>query len=153
MPARHTTHSNDLPPTPGTYALLIDVGEPITIQIGRPGRFTLQPGHYLYVGSALGPGGLRARVGRHLRQHKRPHWHIDALTAAAPVTAIWAVESTTRLECTWANALRDLPGVSAPVPGFGASDCGCEAHLLRVPDPQAVQPCLSTTTSARVLLY
>ena len=69
-----------LPAAPGSYVLLITVAAPLTIHAGRLGAIALSPGTYAYTGSALGPGGLRARVGRHLRAEKRPHWHIDALT-------------------------------------------------------------------------
>ena len=42
------------------------------------------------------------------------------------------------LECVWSQALLELPGASAPVRGFGASDChsGCEAHLVFFVQPQ-----------------
>ncbi len=122
-----------LPAQRGTYALLLRVGAPLEVQVGRLGRFSLAVGHYLYVGSAHGAGGLRARVGRHLRAEKKPHWHIDALTARVPVVAVaWRV-SPERLECLWAARVAALEGVRAPVLGFGASDCGCQAHLFHVP--------------------
>ena len=100
---------------------------------GCLGTFTLAPGRYAYVGSAHGSGGLAARVGRHLRADKPRHWHIDALTATAPVVEVWYAASPTRLECTWAAVLRDLPGVVLPIPRFGASDCSCPSHLHLLP--------------------
>ncbi len=147
-----------LPAEPGTYALLIRVAAPLRIQPGRLGSVTLDTGWAVYVGSALGPGGLRARVGRHLRQEKRPHWHIDALTGAAPVVAVWAAVTGERLECRWAAALRDLAGTAIPARGFGASDCQCEAHLLIVADPEAARLALArvaalATPPARLLVY
>ncbi|NLX08061.1 MAG: GIY-YIG nuclease family protein [Chloroflexi bacterium] len=125
---------SDLPHTPGTYILLLRLDQPLTVQVGRLGRFELAPGSYAYVGSAHGPGGLAARVTRHLRTAKRPHWHIDYLTARAPVIALWLDASPARLECVWAGALRQAPGVTVPIARFGASDCACPAHLFRVPD-------------------
>ena len=117
----------------GTYALLLRLGSPLRVQVGRLGRFELAAGHYLYVGSAHGAGGLRARVGRHLRTEKKPHWHIDALTARVPVIAVaWSV-SPQRLECIWAARVAALEGVRVPIAGFGASDCACRAHLFSVP--------------------
>ena len=67
----------------------------------RFGKLTLAAGQYAYVGSAHGPGGLRARVGRHLRAEKPLHWHIDYLTAALPVMHVVTVVVTdgARLEC------------------------------------------------------
>lgn len=142
-----------LPSAPGTYALLIRVDAPLVIHAGRLGTVALERGWYVYTGSAHGPGGLRARVSRHLRPDKAPHWHIDALTSAAPVAGVWAVAAPERLECTWAAALRALPGVLLPAAGFGASDCTCPAHLLQVTDPAAVAAALNATLPAGHLLY
>jgi Uri superfamily endonuclease len=102
---------------------------------GRLGEFRLAPGYYVYVGSAHGSGGLRARIGRHLRRDKRRHWHIDALTNALPVIAVRAAAAGPEQECAWVRRLLALPGASAPVKGFGSSDChsGCPAHLVRLP--------------------
>ncbi len=68
-----------LPSAPGTYALLIRVDAPLVIHAGRLGTVALERGWYVYTGSAHGPGGLRARVSRHLRPDKAPHWHIRAV--------------------------------------------------------------------------
>ena len=138
------TQNSELPPTPGAYTLLLRLDTPTTIRAGRLGAITLAAGHYVYTGSARGPGGLRARVGRHLRDDKKRHWHIDALTAVAPIVEVWHLETTARLECAWAAALRELPGVTVPARGFGASDCACDSHLLRVPDPAAAKTKLAT---------
>jgi Uri superfamily endonuclease len=127
---------SDLPATPGSYALLLKVDAPLLLDMPRQGKVTLAAGQYAYVGSAHGPGGLRARVGRHLRAAKPLHWHIDYLTAAAPVVHVVAVASTARLECSWVKRLLALSEASAPAPAFGSSDCrsGCPAHLVRLPD-------------------
>jgi len=145
--------SPTLPPPPGRYVLLLRLDTPRTVRIGRRGELTLAPGMVAYAGSALGPGGRRARVGRHLRAEKRPHWHIDALTAAAPVVAVWAVESPVRLECAWAAALSAQPGSTIPARGFGASDCTCPAHLIRIAAPEAIPAALAATVPPEVLLY
>ena len=47
--------------------------------MGALGRIELQAGTWLYVGSARGPGGLAARVGRHWRDGVPKHWHMDYL--------------------------------------------------------------------------
>lgn len=127
------TQSANLPAEPGTYVLLMRLAEPCRLTVGRLGTFELAAGWYAYVGSAHGPGGLTARVGRHLRRDKKPHWHVDALTAAAPVQAVWLRASGERLECIWARRLAALQGVHTPVPGLGASDCRCRTHLFRIP--------------------
>jgi Uri superfamily endonuclease len=128
----------DLPAAPGAYVLLLTANAPAVLNMPRFGKLTLATGQYAYVGSALGPGGLKARVGRHLRAEKPLHWHIDYLTAALPVVHVvtLAVTDGARLECTWVKRLLGLNGASAPAPGFGSSDCrnGCPAHLVRLPD-------------------
>lgn len=120
---------DDMPPVAGTYALLVFLDRARQVPVGRLGVCRFSPGWYVYLGSAHGPGGLRARVGRHLRRDKAIHWHIDALTAVAPVRQVWYVVAEKRLECRWAERIRQLPGSSMPVSGFGASDCACAAHL------------------------
>jgi Uri superfamily endonuclease len=123
-----------LPAAPGSYLLLLDLAAPTRLMVGRLGTFDFPAGRYAYAGSARGAGGLRARVARHLRSEKRLHWHVDYLAARAPVVEVWYVESIERLECAWAARLSALSGASVPVEGFGSSDCGCRAHLVRLPD-------------------
>jgi Uri superfamily endonuclease len=122
-----------LPVETGTYALILTLESPQTVTIGRLGNYDLSTGYYLYTGSAHGAGGLRARLGRHLRGGKRVHWHIDYLRKIAKVSA-WGYlvsSSASAYECQWSQWLADIPETTVPVPGFGASDCrcGCQAHL------------------------
>ena len=119
-----------LPDQSGTYALILRLPRCATIDVGRLGRFQFPAGWYVYVGSARGPGGLAARVSRHLRSSKRLHWHVDYLRAEARPDQIWYAVGTRKRECVWAQALTSLPGASIPVPGFGASDCRCPAHVV-----------------------
>lgn len=114
---------------PGTYALLLQADRRQIVQVGRLGRLTVEPGCYVYVGSALGPGGMRARVGHHSRLAARPHWHIDYLRRAATLRAVWYAYDSVRREHAWADIFARMPGASIPLPGFGASDCTCPAHL------------------------
>jgi Uri superfamily endonuclease len=122
-----------LPDGPGTYVLWVRLTGRMTVQVGKLGTITLPHGMYAYVGSARGPGGLRARLQRHLRPDKPIHWHIDAVTALVPVQAIWFESSPERLECRWARTLAALPDIATPFPGFGSSDCRCRSHFLAVP--------------------
>lgn len=115
---------------PGTYALILRATSRQTAQVGRLGRLAMQPGFYVYVGSALGPGGLKARVGHHLRPVKRRHWHIDYLRRETECVAVWYAYGTVRQECAWADAFSSLRGSTIPLPGFGSSDCRCPAHLF-----------------------
>ncbi len=115
-----------LPSEPGAYVLLITLSEQ---HRGRfAGKdFTLEPGRYAYCGSAKGPGGIAARVGRHFRRDKKAHWHIDQLTIAA--ASISALAYPGQGECALMARLVEA-GASVPFPGFGSSDCRlCAAHL------------------------
>lgn len=117
---------------PGTYALVLRVDSAARLQIGRRGIHTFPAGWYVYAGSARGPGGVRARVERHLRTHRRPHWHIDYLREAAEVVDVWVARQEKFTEHDVVKLLTGIEGVTVPVKGFGSSDCraGCEAHLL-----------------------
>lgn len=120
-----------LPDCPGTYLLCLESRVDREIAVGRLGHLHLTPGFYLYVGSALGPGGLRTRVGRHARRHKTKRWHIDYLRTHVSLREVWYSCGEERREGAWSHHLAELPGAVAPWPGFGASDCPGEEHLFR----------------------
>jgi Uri superfamily endonuclease len=124
-----------LPDRSGTYALILSLPRCATIDVGRLGRFQFPAGWYVYAGSARGPGGLAARVSRHLRSSKQLHWHVDYLRAEACPDRIWYAVGTRKRECAWAGRLASLRGASIPVPRFGASDCRCPAHLIHFATP------------------
>ena len=126
---------HDLPSVHGAYVLPLFISRSQAIIIGRLGQHCLPVGHYFYVGSACGAGGLRARVGRHLRGDGARHWHIDYLRGAAEVRNVFYTVTDTSVECLWSQALAQLPNAFIPVPHFGASDCrsGCRAHLVALP--------------------
>ena len=118
-----------LPAEPGTYALVLRSSSTRTIRIGRIGALTLRPGYYVYIGSAFGPGGLRARIARHARRAASPRWHVDYLRRYARIESV-CYYCGEHFEHELAAAIRALPGAAVPMQGFGSSDCGCEAHLL-----------------------
>jgi len=138
MPNGRADSAVSLPDESGTYVLRLRVPEPTSVEVGALGRVELTPGRYAYVGSAFGPGGLRARVRRHARNgpDKSLHWHVDYVRAAARLEgAVWSTDDV-RHECTWAQHLRALDGARVPCPGLGASDCDCSSHFVRLPaDP------------------
>ncbi len=124
-----------LPPLPGAYWLVLYLAAPARLAVGRLGNTVFPAGWYVYTGSARGPGGVRARLGRHLRGSPRRRWHIDALRAVSqPVACGWttAPDPSPPWECRWAQALAAAPGAFIPLAGFGASDCRhhCPAHLV-----------------------
>jgi Uri superfamily endonuclease len=114
----------------GTYALIVWLDEAQEISIGRLGSFAFPRGSYVYVGSALGPGGLASRLSRHLRKGKRLRWHVDYLLERAEVASVHIQCSKERLECRWARQLLAAAPKGVIVPRFGSSDCDCPAHLL-----------------------
>jgi Uri superfamily endonuclease len=127
-----TSDATTLRDESGTYLLWLQADREDKIEVGRLGVLSLAPGVYGYVGSAFGPGGVRARVQRHARtEDKALHWHIDYLRAATTLEAVWVTYDAARRECTWASVLRSLPEATVPLDGFGASDCDCPAHLVR----------------------
>ena len=119
-----------VPREPGTYVLVMRLRTSTEVTVGKLGVFTLGSGWYHYVGSALGPGGLCARLARHRRKRKRRHWHIDYLVHLLQMREIWWASTSEHVECVWAHALLGLPYTTVPVPGFGSSDCRCPSHLL-----------------------
>ncbi|MCB0113337.1 MAG: GIY-YIG nuclease family protein [Caldilineaceae bacterium] len=134
---QHKIHAADiafLPSTPGSYLLVFELRTPVTFAVGRLGLLNFAPGVWFYAGSAWGPGGLRARLARHFRTDKKPHWHVDALSLRHPPSFAYIEyqpDRAVRLECCWVQTLLTHPNVSAPHVGFGSSDCteGCSAHL------------------------
>lgn len=114
----------------GTYLLFLSLPADHTLAVGRLGTFPLAAGLYVYVGSAFGAGGLVARLKHHRNLTGRPHWHVDYLRRASRLEAVWYQEAAVRREHDWARIFSALPGVTMPIPRFGASDCACPAHLF-----------------------
>jgi histidyl-tRNA synthetase len=122
-----------VPAAPGAYVLIVDLARPLALDIATLSGAVLPAGRYAYCGSAHGPGGMRARIGRHRRREKTMRWHIDRLTAAGRIVAVHAEPDGA--ECDLFARLRAVPGVTVPLAGFGSTDCPrCPAHLARVPD-------------------
>jgi len=116
-------------PKPGTYALILSCTSNARIQIGRLGTMKLQRGYYVYLGSALGSGGLRARIAHHQKLSPRPHWHIDYLRAHTCFHGVWFTYDAKRREHQWVRVVQVMSGAKIPLLGFGASDCDCRSHL------------------------
>jgi len=119
-----------LPRGAGVYALVIGVPGRREVRVGALGTLSMRRGYYTYVGSARGAGGVRARVGRHLRSNKTMRWHIDYLTAESSVTEVWLAMGDEPLEHRIADVLRGMSGSGNEVRGFGCSDCRCGSHLF-----------------------
>ncbi len=126
-------NAETLPALPGTYGLLFRLSKPIRVSIARLGNPELPEGLYVYCGSAKGPGGVRARLGRHLRCEKTIRWHVDHLSLAATEVAGLVVRHDS--ECELRARIQRGFETLVPVPGFGSSDCRqCPAHLIYLPE-------------------
>jgi Uri superfamily endonuclease len=117
----------------GVYTLIIAVLDPLDLKIGCLGIWHFPKGLYLYTGSALGPGGLSGRIGRHVGHRNSRFWHIDYLLGSRGVRvelAIWA-HTPERMECRINTLLHRR--FESQAKGFGSSDCvkSCPSHLLR----------------------
>jgi len=119
----------------GVYCLIFK-NQALTVSIGALGYLTFQAGWHIYIGSALGSGGLK-RLDRHISlahmHDKKPKWHIDYLLTNPAFSLHYAIYAVTQeqYECRLAQSLR-----KSGVLGFGCSDCSCSSHLLfRKQDP------------------
>ncbi len=116
----------------GSYLLILHLQHHLAhIPIGHLGVFNFTAGYYLYIGSAFGAGGLPARLQHHQRHtKKRPHWHIDYIRPYMHILESWSVSGTPPLERLWCTILTTTQAFHIPIPGFGASDSPCRAHLF-----------------------
>jgi len=114
----------------GAYALILFSSKEGLVQIGKLGPLKLRRGFFVYVGSALGPGGVRARLEHHRAVSPRPHWHIDYLRPHTRLDRIWCSYGRVCREHRWARVISRLRGASVPLAGFGSSDCRCKTHLF-----------------------
>lgn len=121
----------------GTYVLVVTLARSTTVEVGALGPIAFEAGKYAYVGSAFGPGGF-SRIDRHRSvasgERTVRHWHVDYLLGhrEASLERVVTFPEEDR-ECELAD---ELPGNR--VADFGASDCDCRAHLLSVPDADAL---------------
>ena len=113
----------------GIYCLVFK-NPSCTVRVGALGTIAFRRGWHLYVGSALGSGGL-ARMERHIalsrNRDRSPKWHVDYLLNESAFRlryAVWGL-TTDRLECRLATVLG-----GDNVSGFGCSDCDCPSHLF-----------------------
>lgn len=117
-------------PLSGTYVLILRARSAKRVRIGALGYLRVRSGVYVYVGSAFGPGGVRARVKHHLSRSPAPHWHIDYLRLATELDQVWYTHDPVRREHAWADLFRSARGAAIPLLRFGASDCRCVSHLF-----------------------
>ena len=115
------------------------------VVVGSLGSMSIEPAVYLYVGSAFGPGGLAARLTRHVSRRKAQRWHIDYLRPRTSLVCAWFSPSPAHLEHDWAARALALRTAWIPLPRFGASDCRSPGHLIRFPDSDASRRSIGET--------
>jgi Uri superfamily endonuclease len=117
---------DEAPSLPGAYAMAIELSDEVAVTFSGRLRIALPAGRYLYCGSTKGPGGLKARLSRHMRRGKSVRWHVDQLTEQGLVIGNWIFPGGD--ECRLVQMCSHLP---MPIAGFGSSDCTtCRSHLL-----------------------
>jgi len=108
-------------------------------------RWGLEPGLYLYVGSAWGPGGLLARTKRHLlKGFERPRWHVDHLTSNGRPLVAFLFPGLTEDEVYEVASKLFEPAVK----GFGSTDTKHFTHLFKL-EPRKLPEALSLLYSLR----
>ena len=125
----------NIPADHGSYLIIGRLDHVIQLTTGSFSGQLLKKGYYLYSGSAFGPGGLRARISRHLIKDSKKFWHYDHLKASLCFEEILFSIDAVRQECKFIQKLGEMEGVSFPIHGFGSSDCRqkCPSHLARFP--------------------
>jgi len=121
---------NRIRPSPGTYALILHSRIKKEVEVGKLGFISLIPGYYIYVGSAFGPGGLRARVHRHIAESKKKYWHLDYIKLFTQPSEIWYSYEPVIREHQWAQIIKMSKHARILMKGFGSSDCSCATHLF-----------------------
>ena len=120
----------------GTYTVVLACEKPMRVKFGKLGRVNVMIGYYLYTGSARGLGAvsLEGRLMRHNRSFKKKRWHVDYLTAqgGCKVKGTVYLVSNKHFECKLNRAVRKDLNTQPILRHLGASDCKCEAHLVRI---------------------
>lgn len=114
----------------GAYILVLELRKDISLNIKALGKVQLAKGMYAYVGSAWGPGGLKARICRHIKKRKKLFWHIDYLTqldVVEPLVAILFLEQ--KIESKLAELLSQY---FSGIPRFGSTDTKDFSHLFLI---------------------
>lgn len=138
----------------GAYVLCINIEAPLALDVGALGPIHLPAGRYAYVGSAR--SGVAARVARHTRLAEQKagkvHWHIDYLLLDPHVRLEHAMQLENGIECRISRRIASMQAVSAPVSGFGASDCRshCPAHFYLLPRAMSLKDFIQRLESAGV---
>ncbi len=134
MPAIFKIRKSDFPEISGkgVYCLIFS-NTYCTIDAGRLKDLEFRHGYHIYVGSALGSGGLK-RLKRHvmlsLTKDKKPRWHVDYLSVSSlfELTDVAYVFTDRNIECSLAEKINSVS--TGSIRNFGSGDCKCSSHLF-----------------------
>jgi len=120
--------ATDAPALPGAYVLVIALDQPLIVTAPKMRATCCRPAA-ISIAVRRGPGGLRARLSRHMRSPKSIRWHVDRLPETGRVDGAFVFPDGN--ECALVARLSHL---DAPIAGFGSTDCRrCRSHLLAWP--------------------
>lgn len=127
--------------------LILSINENLVLSIGSIGYHYFSRGFYAYVGSAKGPGGLKARIRRHLRKIKKTRWHIDYLTVNNNVSIVTVIYAETHsMEDYESLIASELYRQLKPyIKGFGSSDKDDYTHLFKC---SSLRECIEISVKA-----
>uniref|UniRef100_A0A7C2FDC7 DUF123 domain-containing protein n=1 Tax=Thermosphaera aggregans TaxID=54254 RepID=A0A7C2FDC7_9CREN len=115
---------------PGCYVLALIISKNLEVRT-RSSFFQIPRGVCFYVGSAKGPGGIKARVFRYLLRKDSEHWHIDYLLGYDEVflAGFYVISCSRGIDCE-VEVAKSLATKLQPIPGFGCTDkVGDVSHL------------------------
>lgn len=118
------------------YIIQMEISKDTERTIGKLGNFVFPKGTYLYIGSAK--RNIQARITRHLTKDKKMRWHLDYLRPLAQVSAVMTFPLKMG-ECALKRFIEASCSGKVIVEGFGASDCRCNSHLLKLPSSMSMK--------------
>ncbi len=123
----------------GTYVIILSIQDLYYLKINKK-EFQIKKGIYIYVGSALGFGGISKRIERYFQIFngikRNKHWHIDYLIPKAKNIIVIYAETNEKYECKLFQSLKNIIKNIEIIKGFGNTDCKskCGSHLLYLGD-------------------
>jgi sugar fermentation stimulation protein A len=111
----------------GSYLLVLENPEDITVTVGKLGDIHFRKGWYVYVGSAL--QALDSRIKRHQKKRKKLFWHIDYIASTVmKVKKVYPIRRLDRMESELACALGKIS--DGCINHFGSTDAQDISHLF-----------------------
>ncbi len=134
-----------IPDCKGYYTLIMRIQSSTELYIGSLGRQAIDKGYYIYIGSAMGRGGIKQRVKRHLLKQKTKKWHIDYITSLPHTKVLYVITICTLEENKEEEISQKLSKKLIPyIKKFGATDKKSYTHLFKC--PSTLKKCVKDIT-------